>query len=92
MFSVVPCAEGNANKSPRQANFSLAPMFALCECQDMETGKRPRGDRRMTKLKMIALAADLIKQGKSNDEIRKILFNTKGARLDQIQKVMALIA
>lgn len=50
------------------------------------------GVRDMTQIKMIEIAANLIKEGKSNDEIRKILFNTKGARLSQIQKVMALIA
>ena len=46
----------------------------------------------MTQIKMFEIAANLIKEGKSNDEIRKILFNTKGARLAQIRKVMELIA
>jgi hypothetical protein len=46
----------------------------------------------MTQIKMIQIAADMIKEGKSNDEIRKHLFNIKGARLSQIKKVMALIA
>ena len=46
----------------------------------------------MTQLNMIQIASDLIKAGKTNDEIRKILFNTKCARVQQIQKVMALIA
>ena len=45
----------------------------------------------MTQLKMIAIAAELVKEGNSNQEIRKHLFNLKGARLEQIQKVMALI-
>lgn len=46
----------------------------------------------MTQLKVFALAADLIKQGKTDAEIRAILFRTKGVRLEQIQKVMKLIA
>ena len=49
-------------------------------------------DTDMTQIKMIEIAANLIKEGKSNDEIRKILFNTKGARVSQIRNVMALIA
>lgn len=46
----------------------------------------------MTQIKMIQIAAEMIKQGKTNEEIRKALFNTKGARLAQIQKTMKLIA
>ena len=46
----------------------------------------------MTQLKMIQIAAEMIKQGKTNDEIRKSLFNTKGARLEQIQRTMKLIS
>ena len=42
--------------------------------------------------KMFKIAADMIKDGKSNEEIRKALFNTKGARVAQINKVMDLIA
>ena len=49
------------------------------------------GDKKMTTLKLIAIAADLIKAGKTNDEIRKALFNTKGSRCPQIYKVMKLI-
>lgn len=45
----------------------------------------------MTQLKMIAAAAEMIKAGKTNAEIRKALFNLKGARLAQIRKTMALI-
>ena len=45
----------------------------------------------MTQLKMIQIAAEMIKQGKTNEEIRKALSNTKGARLAQIKKTMKLI-
>lgn len=45
----------------------------------------------MTQLKLIAIAAEMIKEGKTDAEIRKSLFNTKGARMAQIQKVMGLI-
>ena len=46
----------------------------------------------MTALKLTAIAADLLKQGKTNEEIRKALFNTKGARVSQINKIMDLLA
>jgi hypothetical protein len=46
----------------------------------------------MTQLKMIQIAADMIKAGKSDAEIRRALFNLRGARVSQIQQVMALIA
>ena len=45
----------------------------------------------MTQVKMIAIAADLIKEGKTNREVKTALFNLKGARVSQIRKVMALI-
>jgi hypothetical protein len=45
----------------------------------------------MTQVKMISIAADLIKEGKTNREIRTALFNLKGARVEQIRKVMAII-
>lgn len=45
----------------------------------------------MTQLKVFAIAADMIKQGKSDAEIRAALFRTKGVRLEQIQKTMKLI-
>ena len=46
----------------------------------------------MTQVKVIALAADMIKEGKTNEEVRKSLFNTKGVKLAQIRAVMALIS
>lgn len=46
----------------------------------------------MTMLKLTKIAADLVKEGKTNDEIRAHLFNVKGARLSQIQNVMDLIS
>lgn len=46
----------------------------------------------MNQLKVIEIAASLIKEGKTNEEIKKILFNTKGVRVSQINKVMELIA
>lgn len=46
----------------------------------------------MTLLKLHSIAAELVKEGKSNEEIRKALFDTKGARLSQIKKVMALVS
>lgn len=46
----------------------------------------------MTMLKLTKIAADLIKDGKTNDEIRSHLFNVKGARVSQIKKIMELIS
>lgn len=46
----------------------------------------------MKQIEVFALAANLIKEGKTNEEIRKILFNTKGVRVSQINKAMELIA
>ena len=46
----------------------------------------------MTMLKMIAITADLIKDGKTNDEILQSLANLKGSRCSQISKIMRLIA
>lgn len=46
----------------------------------------------MTMLKLTKIAAELIKDGKTDSEIRAHLFNVKGARLLQIQKVMDLIS
>lgn len=46
----------------------------------------------MTQLKVIEIAANLIKEGKTNAEVKKALFNTKGVRVSQIQKAMKLIA
>jgi len=46
----------------------------------------------MTQIKMIQIAAEMIKQGKTNEEIREALFRIKGARVAQIQKTMKLIA
>ena len=46
----------------------------------------------MTMMKLTKIAADLIKEGKTNEEIRTHLFNVKGSRLSQIIKVMNLIA
>lgn len=46
----------------------------------------------MTQIQVFALAADMIKQGKSDAEIRAALFRTKGVKLEQIQKTMKLIA
>ena len=46
----------------------------------------------MTQVQVFAIAANLIKQGKTDEEIRAALFCTKGVRLTQIQKTMKLIA
>jgi len=46
----------------------------------------------MTMLKMIAVTADLIKDGKTDREIQKHLADLKGARVSQINKIMRLIA
>ena len=46
----------------------------------------------MTQIKLHKIAAEMIKQGKSNEEIRKALFNTKGARVAQVENTMKLIA
>ena len=45
----------------------------------------------MTQLKVFAIAAEMLEQGKSDAEIRAALFRTKGVRLEQIQKTMKLI-
>ena len=45
----------------------------------------------MTQVDVYALAANMMKEGKTNEDIRKSLFNTKGVRMAQIRKVMALI-
>lgn len=45
----------------------------------------------MTTLKLIAIAAELIKEGKTDAEIERALYNTKGSRCSQIDKVMNLI-
>jgi len=46
----------------------------------------------MNQLKVIEIAANLIKEGKSDAEVKQALFNTKGVRVSQIEKVMKLIA
>lgn len=45
----------------------------------------------MNQLKVIEIAAKLAKEGKTNAEIEKVLFNTKGTRVSQIKKVMELM-
>lgn len=46
----------------------------------------------MTQVQVFAIAADLINQGKTDEEIRAALFCIKGVRLTQIQKTMKLIS
>ena len=45
----------------------------------------------MTMLKMIAITADLIKDGKTDREIMKHLADLKGSRSAQISKIMRMI-
>lgn len=45
----------------------------------------------MTQLKVIAIAAEMVKLGKTNEEIRKLLFKTNGVRVQQIRNVMKLL-
>jgi hypothetical protein len=45
----------------------------------------------MTQLKVIAIAAEMAKAGKTNEEIRSALFDTKGVRVQQILNVMKLL-
>lgn len=46
----------------------------------------------MKLIDVIALAAKMIKEGKTDAEIKKALFDTKGVKVSQIEKVMNLIA
>jgi predicted transcriptional regulator len=45
----------------------------------------------VTQLKVIAIAAEMVKAGKTNEEIRNALFDTKGVRVQQICNVMKLL-
>jgi hypothetical protein len=45
----------------------------------------------MIQLKVIAIAAEMVKAGKTNEEIRNALFDTKGVRVQQICNVMKLL-
>ena len=51
-----------------------------------------QGYIQMTQVQVFAIAADLINQGKTDEEIRAALFCIKGVRLTQIQKTMKLIS
>lgn len=46
----------------------------------------------MTQLQVFKIVADMVKEGRTNDEVRKALFSTKGVRVAQIAKAMALLS
>jgi hypothetical protein len=46
---------------------------------------------KMKRIEVMSLVASLLVQGRTNKEIRKALFNTKGVRLRQIREVDALL-
>jgi hypothetical protein len=46
----------------------------------------------MTISKVLEVVAEMVKAGMTNEEIRQSLFNTKGIRVSQIQKVMGWIS
>jgi hypothetical protein len=46
----------------------------------------------MKQVTVYKIAADLVLAGKTNDEVRKALFNTKGVKVNQIRLAMALLS